>query len=117
MDYYCKVWTEFRWSSKVLNGVSAYLNKQYRKKCPDGETVEQIALRIFREHLFSHLNHKVSNAALRMLERNREGQWINTKPIKAVIDSYIELGTLGAPIDTENVTAHLTVCLYKQTLL
>lgn len=86
------------------------MNKQYRKKFPESETVEQIALRVFRQHLFEHLNQKVSNAALRMLERNREGQSINTKPIKAVIDSYIELGTLGTPTDSDNITAHLMVC-------
>lgn len=44
--------------------------------------------------MFNPLNEKVSNAAIEMLERNRNGEIINTYAIKDVIQSYIDLGTL-----------------------
>lgn len=44
--------------------------------------------------MFNHLNEKVSNAAIEMIERNRNGEIINTYAIKDVIQSYIDLGNL-----------------------
>lgn len=116
MEYYCRVWTDFRRSSKVLNGVSAYLNKQHHKKDADAQTIEQIALHTWRDHLFTHLNQKVANAALRMLERSRGGERINSDAIKAVVESYIELGVLESSSDSESTTAHLTVRFYLYKL-
>lgn len=84
-----------------------YLNKQYHKKYTNAETVEQIALHAWKEHLFAHLNERVANAALRMLEQSRQGKFINEDAIKAVVASYIELGLLEAPNDAEDT--HLTV--------
>lgn len=70
------------------------MNKQKLKRSADSNTVEQMAFKIWREHVFNHLNEKVSNAALEMIERNRNGEIINTTAIKDVIQSYIELGRL-----------------------
>ncbi|XP_055319306.1 cullin-1-like [Sitodiplosis mosellana] len=109
LEYYCAEWTDFQRSSKVLNGASAYLNKQHHKKDADAETIEQIALHTWRDHLFTHLNQKVANAALRMLERSRAGERINSAAIRAVVESYIELGILESSSDSESTTAHLTV--------
>lgn len=109
LEYYCRVWTEFRRSSKVLNGAAAYLNKQHHKKDADAESIEQIALHTWRDHLFTHLNEKVANAALRMLERSRGGSEINSNAIRAIVESYIELGVLDSSSDSDSTTAHLTV--------
>lgn len=96
-------------SSKILNAASSYLNKQCQRKYPNSETIFEIALQAWRDHLFTHLNQKVADAALRMLERNRNGEWINEEAIKAVVSSYIELGTLETPNENNNTEAHLTV--------
>ncbi|XP_031632522.1 cullin homolog 1-like [Contarinia nasturtii] len=112
LNYYCEVWTNFRLSSRSLSGSSTYLDRQHRKKDQDCQRVEQIIYQTWRVHLFEHLNEKVSNAALRMFERNRTGQWVNTDAIKAVVESYIDLGCLETPADSDDITAHLTV--YKQ---
>lgn len=75
--------------------------------------MEQIALHTWRDHLFTHLNEKVANAALRMLERSRSGEPINSDAIRAVVESYIELGILESESDLDNTIAHLTVGFIK----
>lgn len=95
-----------------MNGAAAYLNKQHHKKDADAESIEQIALHTWRDHLFTHLNQKVANAALRMLERSRAGERINSAAIRAVVESYIELGILEGSIEGDSTTAHLTVCIH-----
>lgn len=104
-------WTNFRWSSKVLNGICKYLNEQKYKQNPESKSIEAIALYTWYEHLFAHLNEKISNAAIRMLRRNRDGQEINSTAINAVIDSYIDLGfyVKTNELDESN---HLTVCFH-----
>lgn len=70
------------------------MNDQRRKRSTEAYTVDQVAIDNWREHMFNHLNEKVSNAAIELLERNRNGEIINTYAIKDVIQSYIDLGSL-----------------------
>lgn len=102
LDYYYRKWEEFRMSSSFLNKICKYLNEQRHKRDASMRTMEQTALHIWREHLFKDLNVKISNAALQMLDRNREGESINSSAIQAVVQSYIELGTLEVDIEFEN---------------
>lgn len=100
--YYSKAWNDYRWSTTVLNNVLMYLNRQKAKRTEDRTTVEKMAYQIWREHVYDHLNEKVSKAALEMIERNRNGEIINTTAIKNVIQSYIELGSLETKQDSNN---------------
>lgn len=70
------------------------MNFQKTKRSADSNTVKKMAFHIWCEHVFNCLNEKVSNAALEMIERNRNGEIINTSAITHVIQSYIELGSL-----------------------
>lgn len=90
--YYSSEWKNYRLSATMLNSVCAYFNSRMLKL--KAYTVEQTAFDTWREHMFNHLNEKVSNAAIEMLERNRNGEIINTYAIKDVIQSYIDLGSL-----------------------
>lgn len=92
--YYSREWSNYRWSTTVLNNVCRYLNEQKYKRDSNAETIEMASCKIWREELFNSLIEKVSNAALKMLERNRSGESMNTDPIKNVIQSYIDLGFL-----------------------
>lgn len=95
-------------SCTCLNKVCEYLNDQKHKRDYAAQTSEQMALHIWRENLFKNLNVKISEAALRMLDRNREGELINSSAIQAVVQSYIELGTLEDDESFEQ-TSYLTV--------
>lgn len=100
--FYSKEWKKFRLSSKILNAVCRYLNGRMLKR-DVSRTVLKMAFQIWKECVYDHLNSKVSNAALAMLERNRNGEIINSCAINDVIQSYIDLGCIGVAEDEENL--------------
>ncbi|VDQ02326.1 unnamed protein product [Trichobilharzia regenti] len=97
LSYFEKAWTEFRFASRVLDGVCNYLNRHWvKRECEEGRksvyVVYTLALMTWREHLLKPHARVLISAILREIERERRGEILSTLRLRKIIECLVELG-------------------------
>lgn len=98
LTFYTTKWAEYRFSSRVVNGVFDYLNRHWvHREISEGHKdiyiVFQLTLVKWREHILKNdLDKKLTNAVLKQIERERNGEMISSHSISGFINCYSELG-------------------------
>ncbi|KAB5588680.1 Cullin 1 [Ceratobasidium theobromae] len=98
--FYASEWDRFTTGANYINRLFAYLNRHWvkREKDEGRKNVYQVyilALVQWRDRLFypiQNKDHKLVTALLKMIEKQRNGETIDTGLVKKVIESFVSLG-------------------------
>ncbi|KAL1915654.1 uncharacterized protein VTP21DRAFT_6413 [Calcarisporiella thermophila] len=97
LQFYAKQWIRYTTASGFVHHVFRYLNRHWIKRgIEEGHKhvfeVYTLSLVSWRDNLFMPVHHNVMAAVLKLVERQRNGESIETSLIKSVVDSFVALG-------------------------
>ena len=93
LKFYSKQWNRFTQAAEYLNRIFKYLNRHWVKRETDEgrkhvHEVYTLALVRWQTELFTPIHEPLLNALLRMIEKGRNGDVIETTLLKEVIGSF-----------------------------
>lgn len=96
LNYYKEIWDRFTTGMKYVDHIFNYLNRYWVKKVRDDgrddiHDVYTTSLIIWKEHLFEYLKDKILRSLLDLIQKDRNGEKIDTSLIHNIINTYIAL--------------------------
>lgn len=118
LKFYTTEWENFRISSKVMDGIFAYLNRHWiRRELDEGHEnifmVYTLALVVWKRNLFKDMKDKVIEAVLELIRSERCGLIINNLYISGVVECLVELGIDESEGDSKKEGETKKLAVYK----
>lgn len=93
LKFYAKTWVTYTTASSFLHHVFKYLNRHWvKREIDEGRKnvydVYTLALVRWKIDLFDHIQQQIMESVLMLIEKQRDGEYIEANLIKSVIDSY-----------------------------
>eukprot|EP00040_Diaphanoeca_grandis_P032782 m.199442 g.199442 ORF g.199442 m.199442 type:complete len:776 (-) comp32734_c0_seq1:2185-4512(-) len=97
LQFFSDSWRLYTFSAKVLNNLFAYLNRHWVQRAreegqKDVFEVYKLTLVIWRESLFIPLQTQIFEGVMGLIERERNGEKVNTQLIRNITDCFVALG-------------------------
>ncbi|KAI8334356.1 Cullin [Chlamydoabsidia padenii] len=98
LQYYTKQWIRYTTAARVINNIFMYINRYWVKREIDEDKKHDVydiftlTLVTWKRILFKYVHHNVISAVLKLIERQRNGESIETGLIKSVVESFVALG-------------------------
>ena len=97
LSYYTECWTDYTVGAGFVHHIFRYLNRYWvKREMDEGKSavydVYTLCLVLWRRHLFEPLQQPLLHAVLEHIERQRNGELIDTHLVKLAIESYVSLG-------------------------
>ena len=94
--FYQSSWNNFIFSSVVTHHIFLYMNRHWiRRVLEDNNDVFEVyslAMVMWRETLLAELESRVTEAVIRLITKERDGEPINTLLVTCIKQSYIDMG-------------------------
>ncbi|CAI2352929.1 unnamed protein product [Caenorhabditis sp. 36 PRJEB53466] len=100
LEFYTIEWKNYRFSTVVIDGMLAYLNRHWAHRKIDEKDTEvcvlyKLAIIIWKREMFDVLETKLISAVLDLIKAERNGQIIKTNYISGLIACLREMGIEG----------------------
>ncbi|CAO3589467.1 unnamed protein product [Absidia cylindrospora] len=98
LQYYSKQWVQYTTAGRLINNIFMYINRYWVKREIDEDKKHDVydiftlTLVTWKRILFQYIHHNLISAVLKLIERQRNGESIETGLIKNVVESFVALG-------------------------
>ncbi|BGP43648.1 ubiquitin ligase (cullin) of SCF [Rhodotorula kratochvilovae] len=115
LRYYTREWDRYTTGASYVNRLFTYLNRHWVKREKDEGRknvyhVYILALVSWKSEFYAQLQsgsgNKLTTAVLKLIEKQRQGETIETDLVKKVIDSFVALGLDEADTNRQNLEVY-----------
>ncbi|CAH8392524.1 unnamed protein product [Eruca vesicaria subsp. sativa] len=108
-----KRWSNHKMLVRLLSAIFHYLNRYFivRESLP---SIEKVGMGYFRDLVYNKIQCKVREAVLALVDKEREGEDIDRKLMKRVLEFYVEIGMERYEQDFETFMLKDTASYYSR---